>query len=64
MNNCELAVSINALAIAIAKGKSTEEIRYIAAIIFQLASTLITLSSVPPECNKEQPSCSCYDSKY
>lgn len=50
MSNCETAIAINALAIAIAKDKTPEELRYLAALAFQLASTLITLSETPPNC--------------
>lgn len=48
MNSCEIALSVNAIAIAIAKDKTPEELRFLAAIFFQLGSTLVTLSETPP----------------
>ncbi len=48
MYNCEWVASISALAIAIAKGKTPEEIAFLSRLLFLLSSNLSVLSTAPP----------------
>lgn len=43
MNGCELSLAVSALACAIAKGKSSQQIALLAAFFTQLGDTLATI---------------------
>ena len=48
MTSNEWAVAITAIACALAKGKTSDEIEYLALLFSQLSSTLATLAAAPP----------------
>lgn len=50
MTSCEWVAAINALAVAIAKDKSAEELVFLALLFTQLGDTLAVLAATPPRC--------------
>lgn len=50
MDGCSLNLSVSALACAIAKGKSNEEIAHLAVIFTQLGDSLATIASTNEFC--------------
>ena len=50
MKNCNLAISISALACQLAEGKTLEEIHLLSAIFVQLGETLDTIASQEELC--------------
>jgi len=48
MSSCEWATTVTALAVAIAKNKTADEINFLAALLIQLGDTLTTLAITPP----------------
>ncbi len=53
MYNCELVASANALAIAIAKGKTPEEIIFISRTLALVSASLSLLATAPPASDSE-----------
>lgn len=49
MKSCEWVATITALAMAIAKGRSAEEIQFLSNLFLQLGDTLTVLSLEPPK---------------
>lgn len=50
MNSCELISTITALAAVLAKGKTTEEISFLAVVFTQLGDTLGTIATHQAQC--------------
>ena len=50
MNSCELISAITALAAVFAKGKTTEEISFLAVVLTQLGDTLGTIAAHQAKC--------------
>lgn len=49
MSSCEWAASVTALAVAIAKNRTPEELNFLSALFVQLGDTLATLAITPPK---------------
>ncbi len=56
MNACEWTLFLNALALAIAREKSVDELAFLSLIFSQLSANLALLSTTPPNCPSKQPS--------
>lgn len=50
MTSCEWAAAVSALAVAIAKDRSAEELGFLALLFVQLGDTLATIAATPPTC--------------
>jgi hypothetical protein len=55
MTTCEWAAAVNALAIAISRDKTSEEVAFLGLIFTQLGDTLSLLAATPPKCGKRAP---------
>lgn len=55
MTSCEWAAAVAALAVSIAKDRSTDEINFLALLFVQLGDTLATIAATPPACPDKTP---------
>ncbi|SMC73827.1 DUF6774 domain-containing protein [Papillibacter cinnamivorans] len=49
MTSCEWAATVTLIATAIAQGRTSDELVFLAALFTQLGDTLVTLSQTPPK---------------
>lgn len=55
MTSCEWAAAVTALAVAIAKDRSADELSFLSVLFVQLGDTLATIAATPPTCQEKPP---------